>query len=146
MLYRQRLATALQDTYCPFCNFHTAEIIAEGKYFFVIPARAPYSRDHILIIPKRHVIFLKELKKAEEKELRALAEEWDKKLQQHHSGCVILLRDAFAQSKTGKSIDHLHLHVIPDCEVGVANDNQRSFFSDGAYLREAKRIKGEFLS
>ncbi|MDR2541759.1 MAG: HIT domain-containing protein [Candidatus Peribacteria bacterium] len=145
MLYRQWLATALQDSYCPFCNFHPAESIAEGKYFFIVPARAPYSKDHILIIPKRHVILLKELKKPEEKELRALAEERDKILQQKHSGCVILLRDAFAQSKTGKSINHLHLHVIPDCEVGIANDNQRSFFSDGAYLREVKRIKKEYV-
>lgn len=145
MLYRQRLATTLQDDYCPFCNFHPAEIIAEGKYFVVVPARAPYSKDHVLIVPKRHVIFLKELKKAEEKELRALAEEWNTHLQQEHTGCVILLRDAFAQGKTGKSINHLHLHVIPDCEVGAANDEHRSFFSNGEYLREVKGMKERFL-
>jgi diadenosine tetraphosphate (Ap4A) HIT family hydrolase len=145
MLYHQWLATTLSDTYCPFCQLHPDEIVFEGKYFFVIPARAPYSPDHLLIVSKRHVVFLHELKRAEEKELWSLAETWNARLHQQHSGCVILIRDAFAQGTVGKSINHLHLHVIPDCEVGAANDHQRSFFSSGAYLREVKRIKKSYL-
>ena len=145
MKYTAYLATVLQDTYCPFCQLGKSETVEEGEYFRVIPARAPYSKDHLLIIPKRHVVFLKELKNAEKKELWELAEKRDRILQQDHEGSSILLRDAFVDGKVGKSINHLHLHIIPDCPIGTGNGEHRSFFSDGKYLKTVKELKKRYL-
>jgi diadenosine tetraphosphate (Ap4A) HIT family hydrolase len=66
--------------YCPFCHEKKEHMLQEGKYFFVIPARAPYSKDHILIIPKRHVNTLLTLSHAELLEMHKLIDIRAKKL------------------------------------------------------------------
>jgi diadenosine tetraphosphate (Ap4A) HIT family hydrolase len=141
MKYHDYLQTFSQDTYCPFCNFNPQELIAESKYFVIIASRAPYSPDHLLIVPKRHVIFLQELKKAELKELRTLTEQWNTKLHQHHKSINILLRDTMSERGKGKSINHLHLHLIPDCYVGITRDTKRDFFSEEKYSKEVQKLK-----
>jgi diadenosine tetraphosphate (Ap4A) HIT family hydrolase len=93
MLYHDHLKASPQDKHCPFCHFEEKNIITQSKYFYITFARAPYAPDHILIIPKRHVILLKELKKAERKELRSLTEERNEKLKQNHTSTSILIRD-----------------------------------------------------
>lgn len=144
MEYQKALATILKDTFCPFCILSKDEILEETKRFMVILARAPYCKDHILIIPKRHVVFFRELKWLERRELLRLVEIWNRKLETKHEGTSILLRDGKADGKSGKSVNHLHLHIIPDCQVGVANAEFRDFFSDAKYLKETKRMREEF--
>lgn len=118
MYYEDYLQSFSQDEYCPFCHITKEEILEETKHFFVIPNRAPYnSPDHILIIPKKHIILLKELKKAELKQLRELTETRNQKLQQQHKGTTMLIRDSLFNQEVGKSISHLHLHIIPDIDI-----------------------------
>ena len=141
MKYHDYLKTFSQDEYCPFCDFTKEEIIDESKYFIITASRAPYSPDHLLIISKRHVVFLKELKKAELKELRSLTEERNKKLHQHHKSTSILMRDTLSNQGTGKSINHLHFHIVPDRYIGIIRDGERDFFSDEENRKEIKRMK-----
>jgi diadenosine tetraphosphate (Ap4A) HIT family hydrolase len=141
MKYHDYLKTFSQEDYCPFCNFDPKEIIAESTYFFIIASRAPYSPHHLLIVPKRHIVFLKELKKAELKELRTLTEQRNEKLHQHHKSVNILLRDTMYKQGTGKSINHLHLHLIPDRYVGIIKDEEREFMTEESYIKEVKNLK-----
>ncbi|MDR0369118.1 MAG: HIT family protein [Candidatus Peribacteria bacterium] len=145
MQYNEYLASILDDTYCPFCSLSKQEIIEESKHFLVIPARAPYSKDHLLIIPKRHIVLLQEMRSTEMKELLKLIEYWSDSLASHHEGTSILLRNGQINGTLGKSVNHLHVHLIPDCQVGVENSEFRHYFSNARYIKEVRRIRSEFL-
>lgn len=79
--------------FCPFCNEKKEDILENRKYFYVIPARAQYCKDHILIVPKRHVCLLKSLEHKELLQMFELVDKWDKKLRKYHKNISLLLRD-----------------------------------------------------
>jgi len=143
MEYTEYLAQILSD-YCPFCDLEHQYPIEKGKYFYVTAARAPYTQNHLLVISKRHVLHIQDLQQKEEKELWALTDKRTKKLEMVHDACTILLRNGIAGGKISKSIDHLHLHIVPDCEIGALHSERRQFFSEKQYLGEIKRIKDKF--
>jgi len=72
-------------------------MIHENEHMYIIPARAPYVEDHILIIPKRHVIFLKELTHPELISLHELVDIRTNKLHTKHEAVNLLLRDGLAE-------------------------------------------------
>lgn len=138
--YREQLKS------CPFCN--KMETISETKNFYVTLARAPYTKDHILIIPKRHVIFLNELTKEEQQELRETVNERNNIMLKHYNGTSILLRDSHENGTSGKSIGHLHAHIIPDCWIGAMNGNNgddRIFFEQQEFENLINEAKKKFL-
>jgi diadenosine tetraphosphate (Ap4A) HIT family hydrolase len=145
MHYQDYISSFSQDEYCPFCHFTKEEIVAETKYFNIVLARAPYQKDHILIVPKRHIIFLKELKKIERKQLWELADERNQKLQKQYQGTTILIRDTLSNNGTGKSINHLHLHIVPERYIGIIRDDDREFFSEEGYIKETERMRKKYL-
>lgn len=131
---------------CPFCK----EIVplSETKNFYITLARAPYIKDHILIIPKRHVVFLNELTNEENRELRETINERNTTLLKHYDGTSILLRDAHENGTSGKSIGHLHAHIIPDCWIWALNGNNeedRFFFEQKEYENLINEAKKKFL-
>jgi diadenosine tetraphosphate (Ap4A) HIT family hydrolase len=65
----------------------------------VVPARAPYCKDHILIVPKRHVCLLKALTHEEIIQMFQLVEKRDKKLRKYHKNISLLLRDGLSKEK-----------------------------------------------
>ena len=92
-------------------------MIYENERMFIIPARAPYVEDHLLIIPKRHVTLLNELTHPELQDLHSLVDIWTTKLHANHEAVNLLLRDGLAGGISQKSVNHLHFHLIPDCPV-----------------------------
>ena len=46
---------------CPFCDVKKEYVIEKSEYFTVLLARAPYVRDHILMVPNRHLVRLSEI-------------------------------------------------------------------------------------
>lgn len=85
--------------FCPFCNEKKQDMLENRKYFYVIPARAQYCEDHILIVPKRHVCLLKSLTDEELKQMLSLINKWDKKLRKYHKNISLLLRDGLSKEK-----------------------------------------------
>lgn len=135
--------------YCPFCHEKAENIIEKGKYFFVIPARAPYTQDHILIIPIRHVNTLMTLSSPELAEMHKLVDKRAKKLHTRHKDLNLLLRDGLVKSKIiNKSINHLHFHLLPDVGIHIQTPQQadnRQRIEDQEYTKIAKKIKKKFL-
>jgi diadenosine tetraphosphate (Ap4A) HIT family hydrolase len=78
---------------CPFCHEKPENMLQIGKYFYVIPARAPYTKHHLLIVPKRHVNTLTTLSHEELKEMNKLVDIWAKKLHTKYKDVNLLLRD-----------------------------------------------------
>lgn len=129
---------------CPFCPEQREAVLEEGKFCFVAPARAPYTEDHLLIIPKRHIIFFHELTSEEVEEFMSLIQRWSAKLHTRHEAINFLLRDSNL-GEIGKSVEHLHFHLLPTLTVETEQSQpDRKFFSDREYLAELERMKSLF--
>lgn len=133
----------------PFVHIKQQEIVDESAHFFVIPARAPYVQDHLLIIPKRKVYVLKLLTHEERDEMYELIEKWTVKLHKKHNDVNLLLRDGLVGWTSEKSVNHLHFHLIPDCaistEENLADWSDREFFDDEEYAAITKEIRDNYL-
>jgi diadenosine tetraphosphate (Ap4A) HIT family hydrolase len=92
-------------------------MIYENEHMYVIPARAPYVQDHLLIIPKRHVVLLQDMNHPETQSLHKMVDVRTKKLHRKHPDVNLLLRDGPENGKLDKSVNHLHFHLIPDCSI-----------------------------
>jgi diadenosine tetraphosphate (Ap4A) HIT family hydrolase len=92
MKYIEALQKLGKD-YDPFLHIQKEEIVDESKNFFVIAARAPYAKNHILIIPKRKVYIFKDLVHEEREEMFNLIEVWTIRLHKIHKDVNLLLRD-----------------------------------------------------
>ncbi|MDD3262660.1 MAG: HIT family protein [Candidatus Absconditabacteria bacterium] len=143
MQYGEILAHLNKDHICPFCQETHPHMIHENKHMYIIPARAPYVDDHLLIIPKRHVILLQELNHSELIALHELVDTWTNKLHTKHEAVNLLLRDGLAEKKSQKSINHLHFHLIPDCPIGAEerSGSSREFLDDQTYITITQTIK-----
>ena len=140
MKYNDYLLKVLKNE-CPFCNMNKDYIIEKWRYFSVILARAPYVKDHLLIVPNRHLIRLWEITSEEWESLIKVIEKWTKKLEKIHREVNILLRDWVAFWIVWKSIDHLHIHLIPDHQVHSSIWPWRSIFSDYQLIKNTKEFK-----
>ena len=141
MKYDDYLLKVLKDE-CPFCNLDNGYIIERWKHFTVILARAPYTKDHLLIVPNRHLVRMWEIKLEERWTLVPLMEKWAKKLEKIHKEVNVLLRDWVANGVIWKSIDHLHIHLIPDHPVYSSTGwMRREVFSHYQLIKKTLEFK-----
>ena len=113
MKYQDYLATL---THCPFCDVKD-RVIEAREYAFLTYARAPYHRHHLLIIPYTHKEFLSELSKEEKRDIDVLtffALSMMKEL--GYEDRAVLVREGM--NNGGKSVAHLHYHVVPEVRIG----------------------------
>lgn len=147
MKYREVIKEFGKD-FNPFLHIQKEEIIDESQDFIVIAARAPYAKNHLLIIPKRQVYLLKELNENEKNEMWKLLETWIQRLNKKHKHINLLLRDGLVGWGIWKSVNHLHFHLIPDCQIGSKESlgkDSRKWFSDEEYIQKTEKIKKEFI-
>lgn len=146
MKYHEALQT-LGTNFDPFLHIKPEEVVDESDNFFVIPARAPYVKDHLLVIPKRKIYIMKDMEHNEIIEMFELLESWNIKLHKKHPDVNLLLRDWLVWWNTKKSVNHLHFHLIPDCPIGAENSLNsvnRKWFDDEEYKNIAQEIKNYF--
>lgn len=99
---------------CHFCNLSILEkqIAFENQYLIVIYDRAPISKGHLLIIPKRHIVKAHELSQEEwgefENTLPQIVSMFQTILNTHQY--LILERNGPYARQT---VPHVHFHVIP---------------------------------
>lgn len=143
MRYHDYLLKVLKDE-CPFCGIKKEYIIEKWKHFTVLLARAPYTHDHIMIVPNRHLVRMSEINFDERWTLVPLIEKWMWKMVVLHGEVNLLLRDWVANWKVWKSIDHLHFHLVPD--VPIYSESSwlgRKIYSDYQMLKETKLFKSK---
>lgn len=144
MRYDDYLLKILRDE-CPFCGIKKEYIIERWKHFTVILARAPYIRDHIMIVPNRHLIRMWEITSEEWETLVPLIEKWMRKVESIHGEANLLLRDWVAKWKLWKSIDHLHFHMVPDVPIYSTNSWwNREIYTDHQLVKETAAFKAKF--
>jgi diadenosine tetraphosphate (Ap4A) HIT family hydrolase len=87
---------------------------------------APYSNGHLLVIPKRHIKSLLKMTKGEGSDILDLLNKASKIMDfMNCKNYSILVREG-ALEKIGKSIDHLHYHIIPDHRIGDLDTKGRA--------------------
>lgn len=149
MRYIDALKEAEKTKKCSFCQEKPENFIDTGKYFYVIPARAPYTKDHILIIPKRHVNTLLTLSKAETLEMYKLVDKRAKKLRTKYKTINLLLRDGLVTDRIiNKSVNHLHFHLLPNTGIHIQKTedaDNRKRIEENAYAKLSKNIQKRFL-
>jgi diadenosine tetraphosphate (Ap4A) HIT family hydrolase len=87
-------------------------ILVQSRRFYARYDNFPATKGHIEIVPKRHVVSFFELTPSEAREAYRLMAQAQRRLQEMYSpdGFTIGVNDGKA---AGRSIDHLHIHVIP---------------------------------
>lgn len=96
---------------CPFCKGKNRVIIKKENAFLTY-SLAPYSKDHLLIVPKRHLEVFTDLSNEELSDITFLEKEGFKILNKlGYINISLLYRQGHG---SGKSIEHLHFHLIPD--------------------------------
>jgi len=141
MLYSKFLK---ENKSCPFCRLKKEEIIKENKYAMMILSRARYTKDHLLIIPKRHRSKIKDLGFVEKKSIGKLVLFGLDALHKKHKNVSIAYREG-NMKEVGKSISHLHIHLVPHLQIGPYNidGRKRKIMSDKLYLKKTKELKEE---
>ena len=110
---------------CPFCpsrlkDQECHQVIHQTKHASLLINRAPYSKDHLLVAPVRHITNLESLTTKELNEMLALTKTGVTLLQKRgHTAYSILTRQG---EDSGKSVKHSHIHVIPDIII-TAKEN-----------------------
>ena len=133
---------------CPFCELNKKEIIKLNKHAILTLARAPYSKDHLLIIPKKHETHFSKLSIKEQLAIQKLVFYALKRLVKKHKNVSVIYREGENGMKgIGKSISHLHIHLIPKIKVGLLDikDRQREFMTEKNLVSATKKIKKEMF-
>lgn len=99
---------------CEFCKIGNLkkDMVTEDKYFFIKRDSHPVSKGHTLVIPKRHICSLLELKRKEAESLYSMLKRAKAIIQKNYgpNGFNFGVNEGKAG---GQTIEHLHIHIIP---------------------------------
>lgn len=114
---------------CPFCEIKSEDKIYDYASAYMTIAKAPYTKNHLLVIPKRCVESIFDLTIEEHDEIQWLIRAWMKMLRRlWDKDLSVLVREWMS---TWKSIHHLHYHIIPNIHIWSRNSNwSREFLDD----------------
>lgn len=133
---------------CPFCEIDCEKnkIIDERKYIRVIFSNPRLVPGHILVVPKRHVEKLSELKPAEKEELLNTVIEWQENIiSKFSAGCDIRQNYRPFQKQDRLKVNHLHIHLQPrdagDKLYSKCQIFEKEIFKDLTQVEIKKNIK-----
>jgi histidine triad (HIT) family protein len=114
---------------CIFCKIVEktlpAKIVFENKDFLCFHDINPKARFHVLIVPKKHISSLENLKK-EDKELMSqvffVIQKIAKKLRLNKKGYKIAIN---VGREAGQLVDHLHFHFLAGWKTKHQLENQK---------------------
>ena len=125
---------------CIFCKIAKKEIdcekIYENKNFFVFLDNQPVSHGHLLIIPKKHIIWMQE---ADDKTIADIFKLSKKMMLVLKKG---LKCDYVKLWISGDEIPHFHVHLIPE----YFNNNRPSYPRQKYQEGESKKILKKIIS
>ena len=124
---------------CIFCKISKGEIpcdkIFENKSFLVFLDIKPVNHGHLLIIPKKHFIWMQE---ADDKTISDIFKLTKKMMLALKKG---LKCDYVQESVVGNEIPHFHIHLIPR----YYGDNFKNFPTKEYKELEAKKVLNKII-
>lgn len=105
------------DTGCPFCENEAPKhrLIKTGRYAYVVLSSPRLMPGHTLVIPKRHVSKISDLRLEESQEIfELLTEFFEKIITRLATGCDIRQNyRPFQPADNYYKVNHLHFHLQP---------------------------------
>jgi diadenosine tetraphosphate (Ap4A) HIT family hydrolase len=98
---------------CIFCNPTQSKIVYQNNLSFAINDSYPVTRNHLLVIPKRHALNYFELHQAEINAVNAIIFQAQSELSKRDSTISGYNIGANNGRDAGQTIFHCHLHLIP---------------------------------
>ncbi len=128
---------------CPFCNIKIIDQqkIIENNSAFLTIALAPYKKYHLLVIPRRHVTHMVKVTDEENLDIIHLEHTGIQLLKKlGHTSITIMSREG---KTTGRTVKHLHYHIIPDISLSVLDFNfdKRKVYSKKEMSEMTKKLK-----
>ena len=112
MLYSELLK---QKRPCPFCSPGERVFEAKGAAYLTYSV-APYTKFHLLVIPKRHDASFEKLTAAEWQDIHAMLTVGVEVLRRKGiTDYTIIMRNG---SAAGRSVQHPHVHIVPKHSIG----------------------------
>jgi histidine triad (HIT) family protein len=109
------------DKPCRLCATKAEEKIMENETAFLTFALAPYHPDHLLAVPKRHIEHILDLTDQEMADLDHLQERgWAMLKKLGYKSVSFVVREG---ENSGRTVGHIHYHIIPDVRVGDIDHN-----------------------
>ena len=109
-------------TECPFCGNRQEELL-RLEHAYLTYSLAPYAKHHLLVVTNRHIESIKDMTPEETTEVDQLERNaLDILTALGHNGTTFLVREG---AGTGKSVPHLHFHVIPDIPIASVETDAR---------------------
>jgi diadenosine tetraphosphate (Ap4A) HIT family hydrolase len=117
------MATPTTSPSCLFCQVRNPEIntvLLESSTFYVRRDNFPAAAGHVEVVPKRHVESYFDLTDEEAAAAHSVMRQARRLLdaEHHPDGYTIGVNDGRA---AGRTIDHLHIHLIPRYNGDVAD-------------------------
>jgi diadenosine tetraphosphate (Ap4A) HIT family hydrolase len=126
---------------CPFCNAEPKNVIAENKHAYLTYAIAPYHKDHLLVVPKRHIEHILDISDSEMEDIDHLQNKAWKAIQKiGYTSVSYIVREG---TKSGRSVTHIHYHIIPEVRIGDVDHNgmQRRILEEEEITELVERVK-----
>ena len=101
----------------PFSNTrsHKTKQVCNSYY-----GKSPYTKDHLLVVPKKHVLKLNKLSKKQKDGIEGLIYYGMKILHKKYKNVTVLYKEG-NKKEVGKSINHVHYHLVPNMKIGALN-------------------------
>lgn len=134
MLYKEFLKNIRK---CPFCE-RKDFIFKENEHAYLTFSLAPYTKDHLLAIPKTHAKSFADLKMVEYESVSDLLKIGSKILEKlGYDSSTILVRSG---NNGARSVEHLHFHIVPEVLIGDLNHigRERSIL-EGDEIQDVKK-------
>ncbi len=140
ILYTEFLKT---HTRCPFCVPIAHDVVKGNNLAFLICSLAPYTPYHMLVVPKRHVLDYVDLTRQERESIDSLVVDAIKALEALGMSDYSVMVRSGDNARIGKSVNHLHFHVIPKVRLGTIdiNGDERTVLSDAEMKEVVEKVK-----
>lgn len=131
----------MEDPFCTKASY-SRTIFYESKHFMVLYDIKPVLRGHILFIPKRHVLDILELRNEEAGDMHRVFEKVIPKILSKY-GATGNSYDITSQigPYSGRSVAHLHIHMIPRRKEDEYQSDDRNIFEDIKFNRSSFTLK-----
>ena len=126
---------------CPFCNPQKEDIILENDTAYLTYSLAPYHKDHLLVVSKRHIEEILDLTNIEVTNIYELVRKSLVALKKNnYEDISILVRDGGNKMKT---VAHLHYNIIPITRLGDIDHkgSERKILTKEEITETVNRIK-----
>ena len=143
MIYQKFLEIIKKKKECPFCEINKKFIIKENKTAYLTLARAPYTKNHLLVIPKRHITQFHELKKREKSDLLDLMIYSLDRIRKKYPAIETIYKEGEIIS-AHKTIPHSHIHLIPMKKSSKAKKDMRILLDEKELEKGIKDIRKLF--